>query len=174
MSAALPRCSCLLLVLALLLGPRPSAAQETPPTPPTPPTQADLAAMESECLEAKTVEQCKKAIPICEQIESVRQREPDTRNKGLSLARIWAHNVECELLFGRYQSAEIQANRAWRVRHQLLGPEHLETIGSLNDLAVVLGYMGKHGEAEQLYRKVLVVRERVFGLKNFGYCIYPQ
>lgn len=26
--------------------------------------------------------------------------------------------------------------------------------------------MGKHGEAEQLYRKVLVVRERIFGLKN--------
>jgi len=45
--------------------------------------------------------------------------------------------------------------RALQRSEKVLGPEHPETLGGMNNLAVVLGYQGKHEVAEELHQQAL-------------------
>ena len=52
------------------------------------------------------------------------------------------------------------------VQRRLLGPEHPDTLTTMNNLARSLGGQGKHPEAEQMLRELLDVRRRVLGLEH--------
>ena len=49
--------------------------------------------------------------------------------------------------------------RPWRLRRQALGPDHPETLLTMEHLARVLKAPGQNSEAESLWRQVLAVRE---------------
>ena len=70
------------------------------------------------------------------------------------------------LSLGEYKKAEHHYRRALRRQTQALGPEHPETLGSLESLAFAIGKRNRRAEAEQLYRQALAIRFRKFGLEN--------
>ena len=45
----------------------------------------------------------------------------------------------------------------------MLGPEHPETLFSVNSLADLYQVQGRYAQAEPLYRRVLAARERALG-----------
>src|SRR6185503_6130280 len=60
--------------------------------------------------------------------------------------------------------------RSWIGRRstsaQVLGPEHPDTINSMNNLEVCLIYLGRYPEAEKLGRETLDLRRRVLGQEH--------
>jgi CHAT domain-containing protein/Tfp pilus assembly protein PilF len=67
---------------------------------------------------------------------------------------------------GRYQEAIPLAQRALAICEKLLGPNHEETAGYLNDLAELYFYTKDNAAAEPLYERALTMRERVLGPKH--------
>jgi tetratricopeptide (TPR) repeat protein len=63
----------------------------------------------------------------------------------------------------RYSEAEPLLERAYQMREQQLGPEHLDTATSLNNLARLYRMQGKYEQAEPLYERALTIRERQLG-----------
>jgi hypothetical protein len=53
--------------------------------------------------------------------------------------------------------------RVLAVSEKVLGPEHPDTLASLNNLANLYQAQGRYGEAEPLYRRALAVMEKVLG-----------
>ncbi len=52
------------------------------------------------------------------------------------------------------------------IREKALGPEHPDTAGSLNNLAVLYRAMGDYAKAEPLYRRALAIREKALGKEH--------
>ena len=52
------------------------------------------------------------------------------------------------------------------LREKVLGPEHPDTLTSMNNLAEVLTDQGKYEAAEEMHRQVLELREKVLGLEH--------
>jgi tetratricopeptide (TPR) repeat protein len=84
---------------------------------------------------------------------------------------------------GRNKEAEELHRRALEGYEKARGPEHLQTLGSLNNLALTLHYQGKFKAAEEMYRHTLESREKVLGpehletlgsLSNLGLTLYGQ
>jgi len=66
----------------------------------------------------------------------------------------------------RYAEAEPLLNRALAIYEKALGPEHPNTAGSLNRLAVLYDSQGRYGEAEPLYNRALAICEKALGLEH--------
>ncbi len=68
-------------------------------------------------------------------------------------------------LHSRSQFAEAEPfySRALRIREQLLGEEHPDTLRSLNNLGVVLRVLKHYDEAESMYTRALALRKRILG-----------
>ena len=66
-------------------------------------------------------------------------------------------------LGGLPAQAEIFDRRALKLRTQILGTAHRDTLNSLNNLAADLNNLGRAAEAEPLDRKVLTSSTRLFG-----------
>ncbi|GFG21196.1 putative Podospora anserina S mat genomic DNA chromosome 6, supercontig 2, partial [Aspergillus udagawae] len=64
---------------------------------------------------------------------------------------------------GRYGQAEMMFQIVQRHRDEVLGPEHPATLGSVNNLGLVLDRQGKYQEAEAMHRRALQGREKVLG-----------
>ncbi|KAJ5494608.1 Tetratricopeptide-like helical [Penicillium fimorum] len=64
---------------------------------------------------------------------------------------------------GRYDEANPLFTRNLRVREKALGPEHADTLTSVNDLGYVLRRQGKYEEAEAMHRRALEGREKALG-----------
>lgn len=64
---------------------------------------------------------------------------------------------------GRFAAAEPLFRRALDVRERTLGPEHPDTLSSLNNLAYVLDSIADYAGAEPLYRRALEAEERLRG-----------
>jgi tetratricopeptide (TPR) repeat protein len=64
---------------------------------------------------------------------------------------------------GQYWEAEPFWKRYLAICEQVLGPEHLETLGSLNNLAGLYWNQGQYEQAEPLYQLALSTHERVLG-----------
>jgi hypothetical protein len=47
----------------------------------------------------------------------------------------------------------------------MLGSEHLDTLASMNNLAVMLDNQGKHKEAESMHQQTLAPRDKIQGPK---------
>jgi tetratricopeptide (TPR) repeat protein len=73
--------------------------------------------------------------------------------------------------------------RALEARERVLGPEHPDTVASVNNLAVLLNSQGDYAAAEPLSRRALEARERVLGpehpdilnsVNNLAYLLYRK
>ncbi len=64
---------------------------------------------------------------------------------------------------GAYGQAELLYRRALEADENNLGPEHPDTLTSLNNLALLLDDKGDYNGAEPLYRRALEARERILG-----------
>ena len=64
---------------------------------------------------------------------------------------------------GDYAAAEPLYRRALAGREKALGPDHPDTLTSVNNLAVLLQAKGDYAAAEPLYRRALAGREKALG-----------
>ncbi|RFU73729.1 kinesin light chain [Trichoderma arundinaceum] len=71
--------------------------------------------------------------------------------------------AEANSVLAQYQTAEQMYRQALEIRRTLLGEENPETITSINNLALILSYMGKNKEAEGLARSTIETYEKVLG-----------
>ncbi|KAH0547852.1 hypothetical protein FGG08_000110 [Glutinoglossum americanum] len=67
---------------------------------------------------------------------------------------------------GRYNLAYEKGLDALFIRENTLGPEHPDTLMSMNNLAVVLSHQGKYETAEEMHRQVLELKEKVLGFEH--------
>jgi non-specific serine/threonine protein kinase/serine/threonine-protein kinase len=67
---------------------------------------------------------------------------------------------------GLYSRAQPLQERALEIQRRVLGPQHPDTLRSMNLLANTLGDEGHDVEAEKLCREVLAIRLRVLGPKH--------
>jgi Tfp pilus assembly protein PilF len=75
-----------------------------------------------------------------------------------------AHNTGWYLyLQGEYVAAEKCSQMAVEAYEKVLGPEHPDTLTSVNNLGIVLSGQGKYEEAEAMFRRGLEGREKVLG-----------
>lgn len=66
-------------------------------------------------------------------------------------------------LLGRYREAETMLRRALERREKVLGPDHPDTLSSVNALGCVLESQGQYEEAKRMIRRALEERERMLG-----------
>jgi serine/threonine protein kinase/tetratricopeptide (TPR) repeat protein len=64
---------------------------------------------------------------------------------------------------GLYTPAESLFAKSVEMRKRLLGPEHRDTLASIQDRAVVLLHEGRYAEAERLLAQTLAIQKRVLG-----------
>ncbi|KAK5454687.1 hypothetical protein LTR55_012126 [Exophiala xenobiotica] len=64
---------------------------------------------------------------------------------------------------GKYEAAEVTHRQALHLRGKVLGEEHRSTLGSMNNLALVLQEPRKYKEAEQMHRQTLDLKKKVLG-----------
>ena len=64
---------------------------------------------------------------------------------------------------GEYAKVEPLYREALRIRQKVLGPEHRDTAGSLNNLAALYDDMGEYAEAEPLFQEALRIDQKVLG-----------
>ncbi|RPA89592.1 TPR-like protein [Choiromyces venosus 120613-1] len=64
---------------------------------------------------------------------------------------------------GFYGQAATMVRRALEGREKVLGPDHPDTLTSVNNLASLLRALGRHGESETMSRRALEGREKVLG-----------
>jgi tetratricopeptide (TPR) repeat protein len=67
---------------------------------------------------------------------------------------------------GVYPEAQRQWERAVELRRRVLGPDHPDTLTSLNDLADAFRVQSAFAQAEPLFTNVLETRRRVLGANN--------
>ena len=67
---------------------------------------------------------------------------------------------------GVYPEAQRQWERAVDLRRRVLGPDHPDTLTSMNDLADAYRVQSAYKQAEPLFIKVLETRRRVLGEEN--------
>jgi tetratricopeptide (TPR) repeat protein/DNA-binding XRE family transcriptional regulator len=82
-----------------------------------------------------------------------------------------------------YTLAEVHCQRALSIHEQHLGPHHLSTAQSLNNLGILYHRQGKYEQAESLYMRAISIREQHLGphhpdtaktLNNLGILYWRQ
>ncbi|KAK5290627.1 hypothetical protein LTR99_011028 [Exophiala xenobiotica] len=94
-------------------------------------------------------------------LSAVHFQEHDVREE--ADIRLLFNIAESYALLGRYREAEEMHRQALDLREKVLGEEHLDTLDSMNNLAIVLQQQGKYKEAEEIHRQALDLREKVLG-----------
>src|SRR4029453_10444334 len=64
---------------------------------------------------------------------------------------------------GELRPALRQNDRALTLQRQLLGPEHPETLGTMNNLGLVLYALGRSEDARQIHDEALQLQRRILG-----------
>jgi serine/threonine protein kinase/Flp pilus assembly protein TadD len=64
---------------------------------------------------------------------------------------------------GDREKALEEQKRAIALRRQELGPDDPETVGAMNDLAIVLNQVGKFADAQKILEEVVAVKRRALG-----------
>ena len=64
---------------------------------------------------------------------------------------------------GRYDEAEPLFKRALATFEKAVGPEHVDVVAVLTDLARLYEAQGQRGDAEPLYVQALAIREKTLG-----------
>ena len=65
-------------------------------------------------------------------------------------------------------SSEAALREKVAARRETLGDKHPKTLGSINNMALLLQTQGKLAEAEPLYREALAGRREMLGNKHTG------
>jgi tetratricopeptide (TPR) repeat protein len=86
--------------------------------------------------------------------------------KEISRASLLRQVGGCQMSLGQYSAAEATCRRASPLYRKVMGPEHPETLRSINNLAEVLYNQGKYEETESMERQVLAQRERLLGSEH--------
>jgi tetratricopeptide (TPR) repeat protein len=81
----------------------------------------------------------------------------------ITKAAKWALAASLLSRQGKLAEAEPLHRQALEARERTLGPDHTDTLTSVNNLAVLLKTQGKLAEAEPLSRRALEARERTLG-----------
>ena len=83
-------------------------------------------------------------------------------------ARISALDQQASIDYrnGRYDDCIDGLRVVYQFRQKILGPQHVDTLLNLNNLASALGRAGKLAEAEEAFREVLTDRMKVRGPKH--------
>jgi serine/threonine protein kinase/tetratricopeptide (TPR) repeat protein len=67
---------------------------------------------------------------------------------------------------GLFPRAQSLYERSAEIRRRVLGPENVDTLRSIDDLAWILNQEGHAADAEKLQRQTVATRRRVFGTQN--------
>ncbi len=67
---------------------------------------------------------------------------------------------------GNYRTGEIAAEQTYQFAEQKLGPEHSNTLISVNNIAELYRVQGRYGEAEPLFQRALAASEKALGPKH--------
>jgi len=92
-----------------------------------------------------------------EKIEGMLTEQPETRAELMATMGFVYHSL------GLYAQAEPLLEQALAERKRVLGDDHLDTLASINGLAILYKSQGRHAEAEPLYLSTLETRKRVLG-----------
>jgi tetratricopeptide (TPR) repeat protein len=82
--------------------------------------------------------------------------------------RLWllARLGWCEMTLGQYQTAEWTFRQLVDRKTKVLGKEHLDTLSSMNNVAVALSDQGQYAKAEQMHRETLILIKKVVGKEH--------
>ncbi|KAL7928954.1 hypothetical protein V8C35DRAFT_284838 [Trichoderma chlorosporum] len=83
-------------------------------------------------------------------------------------ANISAIVAECNFKLGRYQTTEEMYRQALKLYERALGKEHLSTIITIDNLALILRKLGKPEEAEKMHQQASKLSGKVFGKEYPG------
>jgi tetratricopeptide (TPR) repeat protein len=72
----------------------------------------------------------------------------------------------CERSLGRYQASERAYRRAFDQRVRTSGAENPETLMTMGNIALALGYQERWMEAEKMHKEELAIAEKVLGKKS--------
>jgi non-specific serine/threonine protein kinase/serine/threonine-protein kinase len=64
---------------------------------------------------------------------------------------------------GDWDAAMRQQERALELRRRVLGPDHHDTVGVMNDLGIIFHAQGKVAEAQKLFAEAVEVKRRLLG-----------
>ena len=113
--------------------------------------------------EHETWANCRALLPHAQKVIAYDLEEREPR---LDRARI-AHNTSAYLLrVGEYAAAEEIGRTAVVIKEKTLGPEHPDTLTSVDNLGLVVERQGKYEEAEAMHRRALKEREKVLGVEH--------
>jgi tetratricopeptide (TPR) repeat protein len=86
---------------------------------------------------------------------------------GVELPSMLLHHLAGSYhITGNYSKAEAMNQQALRLKEKVLGKEHPDTLGSMNNLALSLRRQGKFAEAETIDRQTLQLKEEVLGKEH--------
>ena len=74
--------------------------------------------------------------------------------------------AESFCILGKYEEAEVMHQETLELKENVLGRDHPFTLGSMNNLALLLNKQGKDEKAETMHRETLELRERVLGKEH--------
>jgi tetratricopeptide (TPR) repeat protein len=106
---------------------------------------------------------CRTVIPHVQTAMDCRPSHPTS----LEMWAMLLHSTsEFLFLLGQYNLSEQMILVSSETRQHLLGPEHLETLTSMNHYAMLLHTRGKHEEAEEILKSGLATREQLLGSEH--------
>jgi tetratricopeptide (TPR) repeat protein len=80
----------------------------------------------------------------------------------LARARLLSNVAAFQSNRGQYSAAEVKYEQVVKLKTQVQGPEHPETMDAIDLLALIMRREARYSEAEQLALQTLAVRERLF------------
>ncbi|KAH8645449.1 hypothetical protein BX600DRAFT_478139 [Xylariales sp. PMI_506] len=100
-----------------------------------------------------------KYIPHAQAVLEIRKDCTDAR----ALIRLLTNVAESSHKLFRYSEAEEMYRQVVELKQKIYGSDHPGALGSMNDLAIILGHQRKYVEAEEMDRKTLELREKILG-----------
>ncbi len=67
---------------------------------------------------------------------------------------------------GKFDEALPSYERALEIRERVLGPDHLDNVAIINNLAIIHSYRGEYSKAEPLFKRGLAIREKALGAEH--------
>ena len=107
-----------------------------------------------------TWQQCQRLLPhalACATL--IEEEDCVSEEAGSLLHKVGTYLLEC----AQYTQSEIYLTRAYTIRQQLFGFEHLAVAETMHNLAELAYYKGQYGQAEQIHMQALQVREHHLG-----------
>lgn len=126
-------------------------------------TSTEVMATEFPEADYKTWATCQLLLP---HVRETMRYSLDKQGCLLSRATIACNTSWYLVLKGEYKEAESLIQESVENREKLLGPEHLETLVSVNNLAWVYERQGDFENAEIFHRRVLEARKKILGPEN--------